>query len=306
MVSTDFEHINCPICASNEFTKIQSKGQFSLPCHVVICPNDGMVFLNPRWNAKRYDYFYKVEYDDYYRPHVLSDEDKMQKYNGVVKILERLEGVKQNSDWRTVLDVGSGMGWSLEWIKNNYSSVKNVYAIEPSQHCVENLTSQIGAEVVSDSVDTNWHLLHQDRFDFIIMRHVLEHFLNPIEALTKIASTLSDNGVLYVAVPDMMSPRGSLTNYWFRVVHTYYFSQATLIDVTTVAGLVPVKMGVANNELWGVFRRKPVSTEQQSYKASKDTFRKQMKVIQKHKLRNLFNPNVMVRSLSQWIRKVGV
>jgi 2-polyprenyl-3-methyl-5-hydroxy-6-metoxy-1,4-benzoquinol methylase len=42
-----------------------------------------------------------------------------------------------------------------------------------------------------------------EKFDLIILSHVLEHLLNPSVFLKKIKSILSDNGILYIEVPSL-------------------------------------------------------------------------------------------------------
>ncbi|MFA6602438.1 MAG: class I SAM-dependent methyltransferase [Candidatus Shapirobacteria bacterium] len=55
-------------------------------------------------------------------------------------------------------------------------------------------------------------------FDFIIMNHSLEHFLNPAQALTKAYSLLAPSGRLVINVPNSQSLGFSLTKrYWFHL-----------------------------------------------------------------------------------------
>ncbi|MGB1103629.1 MAG: class I SAM-dependent methyltransferase [Crocinitomicaceae bacterium] len=78
--------------------------------------------------------------------------------------------------------------------------------------------------MLSDDVNSNWYTKLNERFDLIIMRHVLEHFLDPLTVLKRIREVLSEDGVLYIAVPNNLNPTQDLEKVWFRVVHTYYFN----------------------------------------------------------------------------------
>lgn len=82
-------------------------------------------------------------------------------------------------------------------------------------NCFENVTSIEGSKTLFDSIPnfnnlTKIHSLFEDfetsdKFDTIILNHVLEHIENPIELLIKIRDWLSINGVLIVGVPNAKS-----------------------------------------------------------------------------------------------------
>ncbi len=111
------------------------------------------------------------------------------------------------------------------------------------------------------------------------MRHVLEHFMNPIESLIKISAHLSNNGIIYIAVPNMMNPKGSLTNSWFRTVHTFYLSRTTLSSIASIANLQPIEIKSENHELWAVFKK---TTDLTHNPNKTSVFNKQMKIIRTH------------------------
>lgn len=277
------EFTPCPICGNRNLKSITRKGQFGLPCFVSICQFDGLVFLSPRWSKERYKYFYEQEYDSYYRPNVLNAETDAHKYTGIKEISSRLESLNLLKRRKSVLDIGAGMGWSLQWLKQNYSNLCDFSAIESSKHCVENIKNVVGAKVISTDVDSPWSL---SKFDLIIMRHVLEHFLNPIEALAKVKNNLSNDGVVYIAVPDMMNPKGSLKNYWFRSVHTFYFSEGSLCSIASKVNLSPLIIRSNSSELWGVFQK---DDAYKSIDFSKyNSYKKQMKVIRRRKTLDVF------------------
>jgi len=248
----DLESIPCILCGNEDLKKISNKGQFGLPCNVSICPNDGLVFLTPRWTKERYNNFYTHEYDHYYRPGILKEETEEQKYSNIRQICSRIESVSSLNTRKSVLDIGSGIGRSLEWLKLYYSNFSRFLAIESSEYCINNLKNSIRAEIIANDIDTEWHT---PDVDFVIMRHVLEHFLNPVEALGKVHNSLSENGIVYIAVPDMMHPVRSLIHYWFRGVHVFYYSASTLTQVAATANLTPITIKSENSELFGIFKK---------------------------------------------------
>lgn len=270
------ETIRCPICGNEELERVSKNGQFGLPCYVSICPSDGLVFLSPRWSKERYMHFYQSEYDFYYRPSVLTTETDRQKYGNIKKICYRLENLNLIEEKKSVLDIGAGMGWSLQWLNLNYTHFQRLAAIESSKHCVANLQDVVGANVIANNVDDDWK---STGFDLVIMRHVLEHFMNPIETLNKVGENLSANGIVYIAVPDMMNPKGSLKNYWFRSVHTFYFSEKTLDSIVSTANLQLIEMKSENSELWGVFKKTTSPAQKQR---GCNVYEKQIRIIKQH------------------------
>lgn len=241
-------NIECPICGNTKPLLLSRTGQYKLPANVSICQNDGLVYLNPRWDKSSYDKFYKYSYDSYYRNNI----DKNESFAHAKEIHNRLSN---NNDFqpKSILDIGAGNGYVLEYLKETYKSCQTISAIESSKDCIKNLKNNVGAEIISTDIDNISKDKHIKKYDLIILRHVLEHFLFPIKALEIIRSLLNPNGILYIAVPDMMHPRGSLHYYWFRSVHTFYFSKPTLLEMVSKVGLSSIKVGSENNELWGLF-----------------------------------------------------
>ena len=284
-INIELEAVACPICDSKKSERVSSRGYMGLPCFVSICQNDGMVFLNPRWKKERYQHFYQHEYDLFYRPEVLANEPEDLKYQSIREIVARIsESGEIPSHLHSVLDVGAGMGWSLCFLKSNYAQFKYFSAVESSVFCLRNLKDLVGANIIAANAEEEWK--EDVKYDLILMRHVFEHFLDLKMVMKNVSEHLSENGIIYVEVPDMMNPCGSLYDYWFRNVHTYYFSRDTLFDVMSKSGFVAVKQGAENANLWGIFK-KSASTDVLSEKfASEITFHQQKKVIKFQKRMN--------------------
>ncbi len=235
-MTPDFESTNCLVCAANDFETISKKGQFGLPSHVVICKKCGFSYLNPRWTKKRYDHFYTVEYDRYYRPEVLTQNDENYRYKPVQSILRRFEDRAIKLKFDHTLDIGSGMGHALIYLRKNHLPGGLYDAIEPSESCKGYLIEN-GISYLSNDVYSEWEKGVSGKYDFIIMRHVLEHFHDPLEVLKKAREALAETGILYVAVPDAFHPTKPLRSHFFRVVHISYFTKVSLTNLLRKAGL---------------------------------------------------------------------
>ena len=238
--NSEFENVNCAICNSNDFDKLAEIGMFELPAHFGLCKKCGFGYLNPRWTAARYLKFYTEEYDQHYRPEVGRTNSDGYKYNGIKEILKRFEQHKTPlSNIKNVLDVGSGEGWFLDYLNKNTFPEANYFAIEPSDDCVKVMNS-LGINHLIHDVDIDWHIGNENKFDLIIMRHVLEHFLYPLEVLKKVQSVLSENGILYIGVPCMDNPSQPVSKDFIRNVHVNYFSKISLTKTLEMTGFIPL------------------------------------------------------------------
>jgi SAM-dependent methyltransferase len=293
-----YEPVACVLCGQSETRLIASKGQFGWATYVSICKSCGLVFLNPRWTKDGYNYFYASEYDQYYR----FDEDKAtEKEQRKAQVVWDRLGQYTPAQFRTALDIGCGLGWCLHTIQQA-SPGTAIAGIEPSVTCSEHFINEIGGELVARDVDSDWHLANQERFDLIIFRHVLEHLLDPVAVLEKVAQTLSAQGVLYIAVPDMMHPDGSLSDFWYRCVHTYYYSKPTLRRIAARAGLQPVAIQEESSELWAIFRKGQAVGESEPV----SVYEPQMAALNQYKRKRFLRSGLLVfspKKLSQRVPK---
>lgn len=76
------------------------------------------------------------------------------------------------------------------------------------------------------------------KYDVIILRHVLEHFLDPLYELNEIKKIISEEGMLFIEVPSVFN----LKNYaydpmmYFDIFHSFSYSLKTLTMVMNMSG----------------------------------------------------------------------
>ena len=258
----NFEEVECAVCHSKNRFEVSKKGQHNIPLSLVLCKDCGLGYLNPRWDAESYFNFYSNEYDSYYRPSLVSEINT--KDPGNSPIIHRLRTNKLlPTDFTNVLDIGSGAGESLLNVQKLFPNA-NLFAIEPSEESQKNLTDN-GIKVISNDANSDWEKGSEGKYSLIILRHVLEHFLNPLEVLKKMHRSLSEDGLLYIAVPNNLLPTKNLESKWFRVVHTYYFNKYSLKNILHKSGLETIVMQegdeINQHELFTIVKKSNVNLE---------------------------------------------
>ena len=241
------------LCGPSQEESLSLTGEFGIPANVVICKSCGLIYLNPRWDSAAYQQFYRDEYEHYYGRSTGRKTDTRSPYVHSRQVHERLTSLGLPVPKR-ILEIGAGMGWNLQYLRDQWGHGVDCFAIEPSLERVQSLENDSGIQVIARDVDSDWTPDHAQSFDLIILRHVLEHMLNPLDTLKKAHDALAPGGIIYIAVPDMMSPSGSLRLFWYKAVHTYYFSQETLRRITDLCGLRVDRLHSEQSELWGTFR----------------------------------------------------
>lgn len=292
LININWDEVECHICGSTSpFAPIKvngaplTDGQFGYGIHPVIC-ECGFVFLSPRWSKKDYDVFYENYYDDLYRLEIKPDYGIEGVVNNMRVIWRRIEEMVASSI-ENVLDIGCGSGYGLKFIKDVLPGV-NIYGIESSPQCCETLVSDsVGGRLLTRDFDDDWAAEHSGEMDLIIMRHSIEHMLSPVQTLKRVRNALSEDGLIYISTPDMMHPRIALRDYdnwweyWFRVVHPYYYCKETLFKTLGMAGLYPVAYGEENEEVW-CLASKEKTEEPLMDQEGESLFKRQIEVLNKY------------------------
>ena len=284
----NWEKANCHICSSQSspeplrlYGRPLTTGQFGYQINPVIC-QCGLVYLNPRWTSQTYDYFYKHYYDELYRLELKPDYGIQGVINNMVQVWKRTKHNPITNKISTILDIGCGSGYGLNYLKKKVPEA-SIFGIEASPDCCDIFRNKISGILIDTDINGPWADNYKGYFNFIIMRHVAEHLLTPVDSFKRIKKALAPNGIIYMAVPDMMHPRTVLRDYnkwweyYFRAVHPYYYSKDTFFATLRAAGLYPCAYGEENEELWCL-----VSHKDHGIGFSKNIYKKQKEILKKY------------------------
>lgn len=232
MTKTD----RCLVCNNYNLEKLLSSYSRYYPKmfrNVAICTDCGHIQLHPLYEKEEYELinsrFFGAQY--------MVDGQENQKDNN--KKLKKLDSLlsPQLRDNLRILDVGAGEAWAMNYF---HSKGCRYYAIETVDRLAQSITNR-GGKVIGKTIFDDY-AGYRANFDIIIFRHILEHLLNPEEALRNLKSMLSPDGLIYLALPNAGKPtlkKGFKTSF-IRPVHVSYFCLENVLRLSSSAGLYPI------------------------------------------------------------------
>lgn len=241
-----FESVSC-LCGNTEFQLISPVDRHGILQNTVLCIQCGLVLSNPRMTESEYASFYS---SDIYRicyegaDFIETNERKFCLGTGE-HIFDEIVQVKPITEDTSILELGAGGGWNLvPFVKAGARVVGMDYS--PS---LVDLGRRHGIEMIQGGVDDI-----RGQYDVIILNHVLEHLLEPVDALKQIGKHLAPAAIMYIGVPNIMNfGIGQLQN-----AHVWYFSPRTLEHYCNLAGLELLKIDVVQvHHMFGIFEMGP-------------------------------------------------
>lgn len=230
------EKTNCLLCGADDSIVAGRVADRTVPCTNVLCRRCGLVYQNPRMTAAEARAYYAQEFSEVRHKVDSLDaaEERMKKKKSIEKYERFITWILPYLGPGTrVLDVGSSYGYLLEAIRRK--SGAKVFGVEPS--VTESLfaNERLNIPTFRGTADEYLASRPSERYDLIILHHVLEHFLDPVAGLHSLAGLLAPGGAAYVAVPDVMRP-GEPAETFFQVPHLVSFSPWTLCRAAEKAG----------------------------------------------------------------------
>lgn len=239
-----FEWTPC-LCGGTNFDLVAGIDSYGMLQNSVLCHKCGLIFLNPRMTVEGYRNFYT---SDFYRLCYEGEnyvEFGKKKYNLKTgyHIFDEINKVKPINAEISILEFGAGGGWNLlPFIDKGAKCTGIDYSCE-----LVKLGKQHGINMIYGGIESV-----KSKYDIIILNHILEHIINPIEFLKLITAHLYDDGIVYIAVPNIEL----FTMEQIVLPHIWYFTPVTFTYYCESAGLKNIKLGPAEQiHLFGIFRK---------------------------------------------------
>lgn len=181
---------SCEFCGSHKIFKYHEADNGS---QIFKCGNCKIQFMNPQYTA---------EYlADYYSTYI-RDESKIE--DELIKAQTYCLSLVENylPEKGKLLEIGSGNGYLLRAAKER--------GWRPTGHEIDcesaqKVSEKIGMEILCGDFT---ELEINEKFEAVMMLHVLEHFKDPVSHLKKINSVIKKGGILFIALPNIQSRSG--------------------------------------------------------------------------------------------------
>lgn len=213
--------------------------------HIFRCNNCGTGFLNqpphPQWLQAIYQFSGQALTQPVSLDEILAKEAAFPNCSVDAERMARQADELNASDNRNGLDIGSGFGFYTQALRSRgYDTV----SINPGQYENQVFQALNGNEplpVMFEQYQTD------QSFGVVVMSQVLEHMLEPNDAIKKVSCLLATGGVLACAVPNydsfLVKLFGTRDNACLWVPeHVNYFSERGLKALLARNGLKVVKV----------------------------------------------------------------
>lgn len=192
---------NCPICESTHLKHhidckdhLYSGDTFSIQK----CTNCGFVLTNPRPNQENIVKYYKSAN---YVSHSNKSNSPINIIYRIIRkytLYQKLRMINRFATQGSLLDYGCGTGHLIGYAQ---SKGWKVTGIEPDSDARQIATNAIKEARLFSSIDG----LGNETFNVITLFHVLEHIHELNSTVSKLVASMSEQGILVVAVPNYNS-----------------------------------------------------------------------------------------------------
>jgi len=146
-----------------------------------------------------------------------------------VETINFIQDIINKNKVNSVLDFGCGPGWMLRSLNGNFQKV----GIENSR--LARVQAGKHFDVYPSIIDISVN------FDLIIINHVIEHLVNPIETMIELCKLLAPNGRIVVGTPNFTSAMAVLFKEKYRMLnepsHISLFSLDSILRLLRDLGM---------------------------------------------------------------------
>ena len=191
----------CEVCRSSNYSEIGTiKNIWQSDKKVYQCCNCGLYFIDLPTDEEIYT-LYKNEYHNNIKNKLFETAKSKMRY---ARSLSQFNFIKKHIDFhnKKVCEIGAFDGLLLNIFKKNGC---DVYGYELNDNARLYAKNKYDIDLKPNFLES------EEKYDIIMLSHVIEHFKNPFDVLIKIKNMLKDNGYLYIEVPN--SPNKNQCSY---------------------------------------------------------------------------------------------
>ncbi len=242
-----FQSLNDPISSDHDDIVLLEFERYKLPFKTVLNKNTGLVRTDPYVTPEYLNEFYAKHYRNLYR--LENDSSLEVSANEALKFGYKVFSYVSNQISKDVkiLDYGCGLGlFSIPFVLNGFTNYKGVDLGEDYINLGRNLGFNIYLNSIDDLISKN------EKFDLVIMHHVLEHIPNINEFISKVKLVLNDGGMFYIAVPGLINlPLAYDLLDFFQFPHCWSFTRSSLNKLLSKHGFSEI---IGNEDIHSLFK----------------------------------------------------
>lgn len=245
----EFELHPCTYCGDVRFRCLAKTDRYGLFHPVALCRRCGLIQTNPRMTEESYATFYDEEYRPlYHGTRGDADEFFSQRRDRAEEIYEYFTTVLgDNLEGADVLDIGAGSGGMMDYFRSKGHRVCGCDLNRKYARYAQDKGLDLRICSMTD-IDPDWTP------DIVILSHVVEHLLAPIEQLERLAERCHGETMFYIEVPGVRYLEHAYRRDFLRMLqnaHTFYFSLDTLTRLLWSAGYERI---AGSEQILSVFR----------------------------------------------------
>jgi SAM-dependent methyltransferase len=236
----------CPICDNQkgeilhkQFFSLRSDSPLPSEYEVVFCTGCGFVYADTPANQAVYNEYYTLlsKYEDL----VIASGSGIENYdyNRLEFTADTIKRILPDFS-SAILDMGCANGGLLRSLKQ--LGYHNISGIDPSKICNKHVTS-LGINCVEGDIFSTTFNQISEKFDCIVLTHVLEHIYDLSKAIDNLSAKLNKNGILFIEVPDASrySDYYIVPFYYIDCEHINHFDHTSLSNLVTSKGFTQIE-----------------------------------------------------------------
>ena len=223
----------CCLCAGTDFEIVDTRDRRGEPLVTVMCRGCGLMSHRRIPTDAELAQYYEFEYRlDYHGEKTPCPRRVMRAWQNGKRILRQLQPLVPASN--RVLEIGAGLGCTVRHFQDaGYEAA----GIDPGRDFTDYSVNQIGANLTQQGLE---ELDTSQKYDTILLVHVIEHMNHPDQSLNRIHRLLNHDGLLYVECPNLDAPVARRSRL-FHFAHVYSFTPPTLRMLAELCGFELVK-----------------------------------------------------------------
>jgi 2-polyprenyl-3-methyl-5-hydroxy-6-metoxy-1,4-benzoquinol methylase len=230
----------CDLCQSTNFALLAQSDRRGRPLDTCVCRDCGLVSHVDVPSDVQLERFYREEYrQDYHGEETPSPRRVIRAWNVGQRLVSRLQAYVAPGD--RLLEVGAGLGATVKQFELRGNEATG---LEP-----HTAFGHFSRESLRADLQSGWlfDLPRNERWDVVLLVHVIEHFRSPRQALDYIRGLVRPGGRLYIECPNLGAPFAP-PGRCFHFAHIHNFTPATLTMMAERTGFaVERRFGAADD-----------------------------------------------------------